>query len=39
MNSAPYYFMVVKEKNADFSIFGHGMSFAYELFPCPGCPV
>lgn len=30
-------FMVIEEKYSDFSVFGHGDSLTYRLFPWPGC--
>lgn len=35
MHAATYDFMVIKEKYANFSGFGHAVSLTYELFPCP----
>jgi hypothetical protein len=36
VDSTAYHFMVVEEKYADFSVFGHGVSLTHELFPRPG---
>lgn len=33
MDSAPYDFVVVEQKYVDFSIFAHGVSVTYSLFP------
>lgn len=35
MDTSAYHFVVIEEKNTDFSVFAHTPSLTRGLFPCP----